>query len=132
LILKVWATLDPNSHINFSIWTIQYTRIQGDGKIENQYRTVDKRFQMIAIAWDCNNRRVGEWYGAIPSLANYSGGFHFTSEAYRKFGEHYAENYVKKTLIFHHLLIIQVVFILLLKLTVNLVSIMPKTMLKKP
>ncbi|KAL6599201.1 hypothetical protein U3516DRAFT_846063 [Neocallimastix sp. 'constans'] len=86
LILKVWATLDPNSHINFSIWTIQYTRIQGDGKIENQYRTVDKRFQMIAIAWDCNNRRVGEWYGAIPSLANYSGGFHFTSEAYRKFG----------------------------------------------
>jgi hypothetical protein len=48
--------------------------MQGAGTIENQDKTVDSRFKMIATAAGCNNRRVGEWYDAIPPLAHCGGG----------------------------------------------------------
>jgi len=68
---KTWAAPDPNFHIYLAFGQ---SNMQGAGQIENQDKTVDKRFQMIATAAGCNNRRVGEWYDAIPPLAHCGGG----------------------------------------------------------
>jgi len=71
LVSKTWAAPDPNFHIYLAFGQ---SNMQGDGKIENQDRVVDKRFKMLATAGGCNNRRVGEWYDAVPPLANCAGG----------------------------------------------------------
>eukprot|EP00833_Pecoramyces_ruminatium_P008585 jgi/Orpsp1_1/1182617/evm.model.c7180000081989.1 len=70
VISETWAAPDPNFHIYLAFGQ---SNMQGAGTIENQDKTVDKRFKMIATA-DCNNRKVGEWYDAIPPLAHCSGG----------------------------------------------------------
>jgi len=67
---KTWAAPDPNFHIYLAFGQ---SNMQGAGQIENQDKTVDKRFQMLATA-DCNNRKTGQWYDAVPPLAHCSGG----------------------------------------------------------
>ncbi|OUM57315.1 family 6 carbohydrate esterase [Piromyces sp. E2] len=71
VITETWAAPDPNFHIYLAFGQ---SNMQGAGTIENQDKTVDKRFQMMATAGGCNNRRVGEWYDAIPPLAHCGGG----------------------------------------------------------
>jgi len=67
---KTWAAPDPNFHIYLAFGQ---SNMEGNGNIESQDRTVDKRFQMLATANNCNNRRSGEWYDAIPPLAHCGG-----------------------------------------------------------
>ncbi|ORX58402.1 hypothetical protein BCR36DRAFT_580029 [Piromyces finnis] len=66
-----WAAPDPNYHIYLAFGQ---SNMQGAGDIEGQDKSVDSRFKMLATAGGCNNRRVGEWYDAIPPLANCAGG----------------------------------------------------------
>jgi len=69
-ISQTFAAPDPNFHIYLAFGQ---SNMEGQGQIENQDRTVDKRFQMIATVSGCNNRQVGNWYDAIPPLANCEG-----------------------------------------------------------
>ena len=70
VISETWAAPDPNFHIYLAFGQ---SNMQGAGNIENQDKVVDKRFKMMATAAGCNNRRVGEWYDAIPPLAHCGG-----------------------------------------------------------
>ena len=69
-ISQTFAAPDPNFHIYLAFGQ---SNMEGQGPIENQDRTVDKRFQMISTVSGCNGRQVGNWYDAIPPLANCDG-----------------------------------------------------------
>jgi len=71
LISKTWAAPDPNYHIYLAFGQ---SNMQGAGQIENQDKTVDKRFTMLQTASGCNGKTVGQWYDAIPPLAHCGGG----------------------------------------------------------
>lgn len=63
---------DPNFHI---FLCFGQSNMDGAGKIEEQDRTVDHRFQVLA-AIDASNqgRKRGNWYPAVPPLARGTGG----------------------------------------------------------
>jgi len=67
---QTFAAPDPNFHIYLAFGQ---SNMEGQGQIESQDRTVDKRFQMISTVSGCNGRQVGNWYDAIPPLANCEG-----------------------------------------------------------
>jgi len=58
---------DPNFHIYLCFGQ---SNMQGSAKIEEQDKTVDPRFRVMAST-DCpdSNRKVGKWYDAIPPLS---------------------------------------------------------------
>jgi len=61
---------DPNFHIYLAFGQ---SNMEGQGPIEEQDKTVDKRFQMISTVNDGHGHKLGEWYDAIPPLANFDG-----------------------------------------------------------
>lgn len=65
-----FAAPDPNFHIYLAFGQ---SNMEGQGNIEQQDKTVDKRFQMMATVDNCNGRKLGTWNDAIPPLANCSG-----------------------------------------------------------
>jgi len=69
-ISQTFAAPDPNFHIYLAFGQ---SNMEGQGPIENQDRTVDKRFQMISTVNGCNGRQLGNWYDAIPPLSSCSG-----------------------------------------------------------
>ncbi|KAG4098612.1 acetylxylan esterase [Neocallimastix lanati (nom. inval.)] len=69
-ISQTFAAPDPNFHIYLAFGQ---SNMEGQGPIGSQDRTVDKRFQMISTVSGCNGRQMGNWYDAIPPLANCDG-----------------------------------------------------------
>jgi len=69
-VTKTLADPDPNFHIYLAFGQ---SNMEGNGPIESQDRTVDKRFKMLATVSGCNNRQAGNWYDATPPLANCNG-----------------------------------------------------------
>jgi len=65
-----FAAPDPNFHIYLAFGQ---SNMEGNGQIESQDRTVDKRFQMLSTVGGCNNRQLGQWYDATPPLSNCNG-----------------------------------------------------------
>jgi len=68
-ISKSFAAPDPNFHIYLAFGQ---SNMEGQGPIEGQDKTVDKRFQMISTVSGCG-RQLGNWYDAVPPLANCDG-----------------------------------------------------------
>jgi len=68
-VTQTFAAPDPNFHIYLAFGQ---SNMEGQGNIEGQDRTVDKRFQMISTFSGCNHQ-VGQWYDAVPPLANCEG-----------------------------------------------------------
>jgi len=69
-ISQTFAAPDPNFHIYLAFGQ---SNMEGAGQIEQQDRSVDKRFQMISTVNGCNGRKLGEWYDALPPLSSCSG-----------------------------------------------------------
>ncbi|KAL6590932.1 SGNH hydrolase-type esterase domain-containing protein [Neocallimastix sp. 'constans'] len=69
-LLKTFAAPDPNFHIYLAFGQ---SNMEGQGAIEGQDKTVDKRFQMISTVSGCNGHQAGQWYDAVPPLANCDG-----------------------------------------------------------
>jgi hypothetical protein len=69
-IALTYAAPDPNFHIYLAFGQ---SNMEGQGPIEAQDKTVDSRFKMLSTVDGCNNRSLGEWYEAIPPLANCDG-----------------------------------------------------------
>lgn len=67
---STFAAPDPNFHIYLAFGQ---SNMEGQGNIEQQDKSVDKRFQMMATVDNCNGRKLGTWNDAIPPLANCSG-----------------------------------------------------------
>lgn len=65
-----YAAPDPNFHIYIAFGQ---SNMEGQGNIEQQDKTVDKRFQMMATVDNCSGRKLGTWNDAVPPLANCSG-----------------------------------------------------------
>ena len=65
-----YAAPDPNFHIYLAFGQ---SNMEGQGNIEQQDKSVDKRFQMMATVDNCSGRKLGTWNDAIPPLANCSG-----------------------------------------------------------
>ena len=65
------AAPDPNFHIYLAFGQ---SNMEGQGNIESQDKTVDKRFQVL---WSTNEtscgKKLGEWSDAVPPLASCSG-----------------------------------------------------------
>ncbi|MBS1811150.1 MAG: sialate O-acetylesterase [Acidobacteria bacterium] len=63
---RTWADPDPNFHIYLCFGQ---SNMEGGGKIEEQDRLADKRFQVLAD-FDVPARgwKKGEWYDAVPPL----------------------------------------------------------------
>lgn len=60
------AEPDPNFHIYLCFGQ---SNMEGGGRIEERDRTVDKRFQVLAdFDAPARERRMGQWYDAIPPL----------------------------------------------------------------
>jgi len=70
LISQTYAEPDPNFHIYLAFGQ---SNMEGAGEIESQDKTVDKRFQMLSAYGGCHDREEGNWYDAIPPLANCNG-----------------------------------------------------------
>ena len=68
---SVFAAPDPNFHIYLAFGQ---SNMEGQGNIESQDKTVDKRFQVL---WTTNEtscgKKLGEWSDAVPPLASCSG-----------------------------------------------------------
>lgn len=64
-----FAAPDPNFHIYLAFGQ---SNMEGQGNIEQQDKSVDKRFQMMATVDNCNGRKLGTWNDAVPPLANCS------------------------------------------------------------
>jgi len=58
---------DPNFHIYLAFGQ---SNMEGQGKPEEQDKIPEKRFKVISTSENCMGREVGEWYDAIPPLAN--------------------------------------------------------------
>jgi hypothetical protein len=57
---------DPNFHV---FLCFGQSNMEGGGRIQEHERTVDKRFQVLAdFDQPDRNRKMGEWYDAIPPL----------------------------------------------------------------
>ncbi|MCF0216127.1 MAG: acetylxylan esterase [Fibrobacteraceae bacterium] len=67
-----FAEPDPNFHIYLAFGQ---SNMEGQGNIEQQDKTVDSRFQMMATTNNamCTNRTKGQWYDATPPLASCDG-----------------------------------------------------------
>ena len=60
------AAPDPNFHV---FLCFGQSNMEGGGKIEERDQTVDPRFQVLAdFDTPVRNRKMGEWYDAIPPL----------------------------------------------------------------
>ena len=65
-VIAVHAAPDPNFHI---FLCFGQSNMEGGGAIEERDRTVDKRFQVLAdFDTPALNRKMGQWYDAIPPL----------------------------------------------------------------
>lgn len=65
------ATPDPNFHIYLAFGQ---SNMEGQGNIESQDKTVDKRFQVLWTTNETNcGKKLGEWSDAVPPLASCSG-----------------------------------------------------------
>jgi hypothetical protein len=65
-ITPLTAAPDPNFHI---FLCFGQSNMEGGGRIQEQERTVDKRFQVLAdFDQPDRGRKMGEWYDAIPPL----------------------------------------------------------------
>ncbi|OUM65873.1 carbohydrate esterase family 6 protein, partial [Piromyces sp. E2] len=67
---NTFAAPDPNFHIYLAFGQ---SNMEGQGPIGPQDQTVDKRFQMISTVSGCNGHQLGNWYDAVPPLANCDG-----------------------------------------------------------
>lgn len=66
------ADPDPNFHIYLCFGQ---SNMDGAGRIEQQDKTVDKRFQVLAaIDAPQQGRKKGNWYAAVPPLCRGTGG----------------------------------------------------------
>lgn len=65
-----YADPDPNFHIYLCFGQ---SNMEGQGNIESQDQTVDKRFQVLCSYDNCGSRRKGNWYDATPPLSCCSG-----------------------------------------------------------
>jgi len=68
-ISETFAAPDPNFHIYLAFGQ---SNMEGQGAIGAEDKTVDKRFQMISTVSGCGHE-VGNWYDAVPPLANCDG-----------------------------------------------------------
>jgi hypothetical protein len=60
------AAPDPNFHV---FLCFGQSNMEGGGRIEERDRTVDRRFQVLAdFDTPDRNRKMGQWYDAIPPL----------------------------------------------------------------
>jgi hypothetical protein len=64
----VRAEVDPNFYIYLCFGQ---SNMEGQGAIEDCDLSPDARFQMMSTL-DCGNRKMGEWYRAVPPLARCS------------------------------------------------------------
>jgi hypothetical protein len=65
-IASLMGAPDPNFHV---FLCFGQSNMEGGGRIQETERTVDKRFQVIAdFDQPDRNRKMGEWYDAIPPL----------------------------------------------------------------
>ena len=70
---EILADPDPNFHIYLCFGQ---SNMEGGGRIEENDRTVDKRFQVLADFDVPNRNRIkGEWYDAVPPLTRRTRGF---------------------------------------------------------
>ncbi|ORX61224.1 acetylxylan esterase, partial [Piromyces finnis] len=67
---KVYAEPDPDFHIYLAFGQ---SNMEGQAAVEENEKTVDKRFQFIPTVEGCKNRTMGEWYDAIPPLPRCNG-----------------------------------------------------------
>ena len=67
---STFAAPDPNFHIYLAFGQ---SNMEGQGNIEQQDKSVDKRFQMMATVDNCSGRKLGTWNDAVPPLANCDG-----------------------------------------------------------
>lgn len=67
---STFAAPDPNFHIYLAFGQ---SNMEGQGNIEQQDKSVDKRFQMMATVDRCNGRALGTWNDAVPPLASCDG-----------------------------------------------------------
>ncbi len=70
LVAKTFAKPDPNFHIYLAFGQ---SNMYGSGPIEDQDLLVDDRFQMLSTV-ACGDRELGQWYTAIPPLADCDAG----------------------------------------------------------
>jgi len=69
---NAFADPDPNFHVFICFGQ---SNMDGAGRIEQQDRTVDERFQVLATMDMPNlNRKKGKWYPAVPPLCRPKGG----------------------------------------------------------
>ena len=68
--VTAFADPDPNFHIYLAFGQ---SNMEGQGDIEQQDKTVDPRFQMLQADEKCSDRKLGEWYDAVPPLAHCHG-----------------------------------------------------------
>lgn len=68
--VSTMAAPDPNFHIYIAFGQ---SNMEGQGDIEQQDKTVDPRFQMLATDEKCSDRKLGQWYDAVPPLAHCQG-----------------------------------------------------------
>lgn len=68
--VTTFAAPDPNFHIYLAFGQ---SNMEGQGDIEQQDKTVDPRFQMLQADEKCSDRKLGEWYDAVPPLAHCHG-----------------------------------------------------------
>ncbi len=69
-VMSVSAEPDPNFHIYLCFGQ---SNMEGQGNIESQDKTVDKRFQVLCSYDNCGSRKKGSWYDATPPLSCCSG-----------------------------------------------------------
>jgi len=70
LVAKTFAEPDPNFHIYLSFGQ---SNMYGSGPIEDQDLIVDERFQLLSSV-SCGDRELGQWYTAVPPLADCNAG----------------------------------------------------------
>ncbi len=68
--MEGFAAADPNFHIYLCFGQ---SNMEGQGNIESQDRSVDKRFQVLCSYDNCGSRKKGQWYDAVPPLSCCSG-----------------------------------------------------------
>ncbi len=70
LAVSAHAAPDPNFHIYLALGQ---SNMEGQGNIESQDKTVDKRFQVLWTTNETNcGKKLGQWSDAVPPLASCS------------------------------------------------------------
>jgi len=67
VISQTFASPDPNFHIYLAFGG---SNMEGHSNIDQIFKTVNSRFQMLATVDECKGRKLGEWNDAIPPLSN--------------------------------------------------------------